>query len=236
MRNKFAIVAAASAPLILSAAGALAGEPLFCTPTTDRAQQTQMLLGRAAHALNPGAPRTGGHHISNLWLFPTADQDTVFAQYIVTTNQPSSKVAASEEHLELLRMKGDRIVERRDLTRNTDDSTLRAKRSSGERDWSASIGSGHTPSTTGTSVTANGSPASPHWSASIATGQVSTDSTQHLQVGTNVPGSQAPRAHWTSKIGTARAADSSTSAHNGKSSSNLISWAIIGSSKLAASV
>ena len=127
MRNKIAIFAAASAPLILSAAGAFAGEPEFRTPTTDRAQQTQPLLARAAHAVNAAASRAGEGQISNLWLFPTADEDTVFAQYIVTSNQLSSKAAASEEHLEVLRMKGDRIVEQRDLIRAVDHSALRAK-------------------------------------------------------------------------------------------------------------
>jgi hypothetical protein len=142
MRNKIATITAVSVPLILSAAGALAGDLQFQTPTTDRAQQTQTLLGRAAHAVNAGATRAGEVHISNLWVFPTADENTVFAQYTVTTNR--SNAAASEEHLELLRMKGDRIVEQRDLTHAT--------------------------------------------------------------------GSQTASAHWTSKIGTARAADSSTSA------------------------
>jgi hypothetical protein len=217
MRNKIAVVAAASAPLILSAAGAFASEPQFRTPSTDRARETQSLLARAAQAVNASAPRTGEEHISNLWLYPTADEDMVFAQYVVTTNKAS--VAASQQHFELLKMKGDRIVEQRDLTRAGDDSALPAKRSSDVRDWSASIGNGHTTSTTVTSATSEGTPASPHWSASIGTGQVTDDSTRRLQVASNLPPSHAPGAHWTSKIGTAHAVDSNTSAQNGNSPS-----------------
>jgi len=218
MRTKIATVAA-SIPLILGAAGAFAGDSQFQIPTTDRAQQTRPLLARAAHAVYAEGPRTGEGKISNLWLFPTAEEDTVFAQYVVTTDPSTSKVAASDKHLELLRMRGDRIVEQRDLTRATDDSALSAQQVSVERDWSASIGNGHTTSTTQTLATSAGSPASPHWSASIGTGRVSDDSGRHVQVATNVPGSLTARAHWTSKIGTAHAVDSNTNTHNGKSPS-----------------
>jgi hypothetical protein len=129
MRNKLAMVAAASVPLILSATGALGGEAQFRTPSTDRAEQTQALLSRAAHAVNIAAPRTRAEHVSNLWLFPTADEDTVFAQYTVTTDHSSKNAGASEEHFELLRMKGDRLVEQHDLIHAGDDAALGAKRS-----------------------------------------------------------------------------------------------------------
>jgi len=216
MRNKIAIFAAVSAPLILGATGALASQPQFQTPTTDRAQHTQTLLSRAARAVSAGAAQTAEEHVSNLWLFPTAEEDTVFAQYIVTRDQSPP---TSEEHLELVRMKGDQIVEQRDLTRATSDSTLRAKQTSSGRDWSASIGTGRAASTTETSPTSQGSPSSPHWSASIGTGHISDDSAQRLPAVAAVAGSQAPQAHWSSKIGTARAADPITSAHTRKSAS-----------------
>jgi hypothetical protein len=114
---------------------------------------------------------------------------------------------------------GDRIVEQRDLMHGAEDSAWRAEQSNGGRDWSASLGNGHTTSTTQTSATSVGSPASAHWSASIGTGQVRDESTQRRQIASKVLESQAPRAHWTSKIGTARAADSSTSTKTGKSPS-----------------
>jgi hypothetical protein len=116
MRSKIAIAAAAvAAPLILTAAGAFTGGPQFQTPTTDRAQETRSLLVRAARAINAEAPRTGKEHISNLWVYPTADDDMVFAQYVVTTNDGTA--ASSQPHLELLQIKGERIVRERDLTR-----------------------------------------------------------------------------------------------------------------------
>src|SRR5690242_337316 len=111
MSNKIAVFAA-SIPLMVSAAGAFAGD--FQTPTTDRAQQTRPLLNRAAHAVQDKVSRTGGGHISNLWVYPTGDEHTVFAQYTVTTKQTSSDAAAAQVHLELLKMKGNRVVEHHD--------------------------------------------------------------------------------------------------------------------------
>jgi hypothetical protein len=115
MRNKIAVFVA-SIPLLLSAAGAFGGELQFQTPKTDRAQQARPLLSRAAHAVHDKMSSTAGSRISNLWIFPTGDEHTVFAQYIVTPKQASSKLAASEVHLELLKMQGDRVVEAHDLT------------------------------------------------------------------------------------------------------------------------
>ena len=200
MKNKLAIVAAASVPLILSTAGALAGESQFQTPTTQRAEQTQTLLSRAAHAVNIETTRIGEAHVSNLWLFPTAAEDTVFVQYIVSAKPSSLNAEGSERHFELLRMKGDRIVEQRDLTHVADDSTLNAKRADGVLDWSASIGTGHVASGTEQSAAFVGSPASPHWSASIGTGHA-TSSTEPLGVSVGSPASP----HWSASIGTGHA-------------------------------
>lgn len=122
-----------------------------------------------------------------------------------------------------LTLDGDRIVESRDLTRTADDSALSSLQSKGGRDWSASIGNGHTTSNTTAAPSAAGSPSSAHWSASIGTGQVSGEPAvrpqavaTHLAGLTHVATSQAPSAHWTSKIGTAHAADSNKGAQNGK--------------------
>ena len=219
MRNKIAVLSA-SVPLMLSVAGAFGSELQFQTPITDRAQQTQPLLSRAAQAVHDKLARTAGDRISNLWLFPTGDEHAIFAQYIVTTKQTSSKAAAGQVHLELLQMEGDRVVEERDLTHIGDDSVLRAQQATGGPDWSAAIGNGHTMgSTAQTSAQTAGSPASAHWSALIGSGHVGDESTQHVNVAGNVTGSLAARAHWTSKIGTAHAVDSNTSTQNGKSPS-----------------
>src|SRR5690242_6778210 len=106
------------------------------------------MLSRAAQAVHDKLESTTAERISNLWLFPTGDEHTVFAQYTVTTKQTSSKAAATQVHLEILQMEGDRVVEERDLARIGDDSALRAHRVGGARDWSASIGNGHTASST----------------------------------------------------------------------------------------
>ena len=222
MSNRIAVFAA-SVPLMLTAAGAFGRD--FQTPSTDRAQQTQPQLSRAAQAVREKVASTGGDRISNLWLYPTGDDHTVFAQYTVTSERPSSKAAAAQMHLELLQLQGDRVVEERDFMRIGDDNTRRAEQVNGERDWSASIGNGHTTSSTAkTSVSSEGSPASPHWTALIGSGQAgdgseSHGSTQRLEVANNAHESPAARAHWTSKIGTARAFDSNTNTRNGKSPS-----------------
>jgi len=143
MRTRIALLASASLPLILAAAGAFAGEPQFRAPATDRARQAQPVLRGVARAIKAGTPETREERISNLWLFPTGDENTVFAQYVVTKGAAPSKVANSEDHFELLKLEGDRIVERRDLMYAPGDGTLRAQQSVGARDWSASIGTGH---------------------------------------------------------------------------------------------
>ncbi len=110
MRNNIAVLTSASAALILGVAGAFASGSQYHTPSTDRARETQPLLARAAHAVNTSV---GDAHISNLWVYPTADESFVFAQYDVTAS--SAPGAASQRHFELLKMQGDRIVESRDL-------------------------------------------------------------------------------------------------------------------------
>jgi hypothetical protein len=213
VKSRIGIVVAA-ALLSVGALEAVAGEPQFQAPSTERAREAQPLLTRTALALNAGAPLASGEHISKLWLFPTADADTVFAQYVVSGQTPS-KGATSQGHLELIKLSGDRIVEQHDLTRTADDSASYAKRSAGKLDETAFIGTGHATGTPVTSVTSHGSPASPHWSASIGNGHTSSDAIQLPEVVVNARAAAAPSAHWTSKIGTGHAADSSASAQDG---------------------
>src|SRR3569832_1892516 len=91
MSTKTASMPAASIALILGAAGAFASEPDFRTPTAARAQEAQPVLARAAHAVNAGVPHAG--YVSNLWIYPTAYEDVVFVQYVVTTNKASLAVS-----------------------------------------------------------------------------------------------------------------------------------------------
>jgi hypothetical protein len=214
VKSRIGMVVAAAALLSVGSLEAIAGEPQFQAPATDRARETQTLLTQAAVALNAGVPLAAGEHISNLWLFPTADADTVFAQYGVTNGRTRSKSAASQGHLELIKLSGDRIVEERDLTRTAADSSSYAKQPRAGLDVTAFIGTGHATGTPVTSAATHGSPASPHWSASIGNGHTSSDAVQRPEVVVNARTAAAPSAHWTSKIGTGHAVDSGTSVQN----------------------
>jgi hypothetical protein len=217
VKSRIGITVAAAALLSVGALKAIAGEAQFQAPATDRARETQTLLTQAAVALNAGVPLAAGEYVSNMWLFPTADEDTVFAQYTVSGAQTLPKIAASQGHLELIKLSGDRIVEQRDLTHAANDGAAYAKQPGGRLDETALIGTGHAMGTPESSVTTHGSPASPHWTASIGTGHTSSDShasadaVQHSEVSAKEGTSQAPSAHWTSKIGTGHAVDSSAS-------------------------
>jgi hypothetical protein len=183
MKRPFAKLAAAAIPLFLSSMGAFASEPQFKVPSTVRAEQTADLLARAASGFTTVE---GGGQIQNLWLFPTNDADTVFARY----------TSASSEHLALVTLRGDRIVEVRDLTAEP------------ATHWSAGIGNGHTSSTTTLNTSAKGTPASPHWSARIGTGQQTDGSDASSSQSKDVKQAQSSKVagpHWTASIGTARA-------------------------------
>jgi len=103
--------------LVLAAAGASGSDLEYQTPTTNRAHETQSLLNVAGHAVQDRVAVASGGGVSNLWLFPTGDDHTVFAQYTV----------ASRVHLELLEIRDNRIVAERDLTRSVDENTLSAQ-------------------------------------------------------------------------------------------------------------
>jgi len=64
-----------------------------------------------------------GAHISNLWIFPTPDSNTVFVHYTIGSDVRSSAEPDSE-HLALLEMRGDRIVKIRNSS--ADAGTLSA--------------------------------------------------------------------------------------------------------------
>ena len=238
MRSSLAIVAAASIPLLLSAPRASAGEVPFKAPATDRAQQSQELLSRAAYALNADvsarARSDRDERISNLWIYPTNDANTVFAHYTLTANDHTSAGLSTTQHLDVLTLRGNRIVNVQDLTAASAEgvrsSQLVAAAASDTGNWSAKIGNGHTTgsshTTGGSQITPTGSqgtPASPHWSASIGTGQAANAASDVNAKNAVDAKNDAPRgptklarasvststgAHWTSKIGTAHASES----------------------------
>ena len=219
MKSSLAILAAASIPLILSAPRASAAEVPFNSPVTDRAQQAQELLSRAAYALDAevsaGARSDGDVCLSNLWIYPTNDVDTVFAHYTLTANDHSPAALSSAQHLVILTLRGNRIATLQDLTaasagdERSDEGV--AAGPSDASNWSAKIGTGHSSSSTYFAPQrAQGVPASPHWSAAIGTGQAAhaaNDSPRGPAKLARASVFTSAGAHWTSKIGTGRASE-----------------------------
>lgn len=146
--------------LLLGSAPLIAGELPFNAPSTQSARENTKLLHRAAHALYDSAP--DATRIADLWLFPTNDANTVFAQYTLKTNAFG---VSSAEHLAVLTLQGDRIVGIRELT---DVAVGRPGDEAGSLDWTAMIGTGGTTKPgTGRASVARG-PAD--WTAKIGTG------------------------------------------------------------------
>ena len=188
-------------PLLLTSLAVSAAELPFNAPHTARAQESAQLLHQAAQALG----NLPDQHIANLWIFPTADANTVFAQYDV-----KGQGGASTPHLSVVKLGGSQIVEQTDLTGASAYAASGQERPSATAHWSASIGTGHAADTTATTAP-HGVPATPHWTAQIGTGAAasSANATQG-QRSASTKKSAVADAHWTSRIGTGHAAESST--------------------------
>ena len=215
MKSPRAALVTTAIPLLLTSLPLTAGELPFNAPATERANESAPLLhqtARALHDLPSGAAlgSSSGKHISNLWLFPTADADTVFARYNLTSDDGA---ASATEHLTVLTVRGNRILESRDLTSAHAES---ASNEPARLHWSAAIGTGHAATATVTSPNAtsssHGVPASAHWTARIGTGTAAASTTP-------IPDTKQPSssgqpsvaaAHWTSRIGTGHASDSTS--------------------------
>ena len=230
MKNPRAAPVATAILLISTSLPLTAGELPFNAPATERANESAPLLhqtARALHDLPSGAAlgSSSGKHISNLWLFPTADADTVFARYNLTSDgeATSDAAASATEHLTVLTVRGNRILESRDLTSANAES---ASNGPARLHWSAAIGTGHAASATATStkVTSNGAttasatssshgvPSSPHWTARIGTGTAASTTTIPDAIQPSSSGTEQAVAavHWTSRIGTGHASDSTS--------------------------
>ena len=226
MKSPKAVLVATVVPLLLTALPVSAGELSFTAPATERADQTALLLHQTARALYdsqsgavPGS--SSGKHISNLWLFPTADADTVFARYNLTSD---GEAGPATEHLAVLTVRGNQILESRDLTSSP---AQLASNEPAKLHWSAAIGTGaaasaEATSTKGTSAgvtnsnatnSSQGVSASPDWTAKIGTGTAASstntaaDTKQASHTG-NQP--EVAAAHWTSRIGTGHALDATS--------------------------
>jgi hypothetical protein len=242
MKSPRAALVATAIPLLLTSLPLTAGELPFNAPATERVKESALLLHQTARALydlpSGAALRTpGGKHISNLWLFPTADADTVFARYNLTSEEEATSGAAASatEHLTVLTVRGNRILESRELTSAHAES---ASNEPARFHWSAAIGTGYAASATDKSpkVASSGAtnanatssfhdvPASPHWTARIGTGTAAASATivpDGKQLSSSATQPAVAAAHWTSRIGTGHPADSTSpvtyasSAHGG---------------------
>lgn len=209
MNSSPKILVAAAVALLLNSASANADPVQFNVPSTVQAQQSAELLRRTADGFYKlplvGGNRTDGQGISDLWLFPTGDLQTVFARYTVDANDRGQ---SPNQHLAVLTVRDNQIVAVRELTDARLELTRNEGRTSDGLHWSAAIGTGHAADSTVASSAA-GSPASADWTASIGTGRaalprgVSQITPEVSSVGT----ASTAQAHWSSKIGSGRASE-----------------------------
>lgn len=206
MKTTHAALVAAAVPLLLSSLPLAADELPFKAPDTARAQESTQLLHQAARALG-NLPATspllaGERRISNLWIFPTADDDTVFAQYDLSSSKHGG---SSEKHLTVLRVRGNRVLEQRELTGAAGSSVSGQDLPTAAPHWSAAIGTGHVFSPV---ATGHGVPAAVHWSARIGTGTAASNaSATESQQPSSAKQPVVVDADWTSRIGTGHAAE-----------------------------
>jgi hypothetical protein len=114
--NVFALATALL--LTTSTYGAFAADPVN-TPAITQSAANADLIERSNHAVRQYVHGP----IADVWVFPTADANTVFVRYTVNTS----------EHLLLVEMKGDQIATLRDFTTEvTGPVTLEARAASQE--------------------------------------------------------------------------------------------------------
>jgi hypothetical protein len=206
MNIQLTATVAAAISLLLSSGPLAAAEPQFQVPVTAQARESAELLKQTAHAFDDRLASTLAPHgtqISNLWLYPTGDRETVFAHYTLSSNEGG---AAPTAHLALLTVSGDDVVRVRELSDASAELRPANAHTSGGANWAAAIGTGHASESNTDSGTTHGAPASPHWAAAIGTGSP-TRSTSVQE--SSVPAQQSvAQAHWASKIGTGHASES----------------------------
>jgi len=228
MKSSRTTLVATAIPLLLTSLPLAAGELPFNAPATVRAKESAPLLHQTARALydlpsSAALPTSNDKHITNLWLFPTADGETVFARYNLTSgDEPTSGAAASAtQHLTMLTVRENRIVESRELT----SAPVGSASNEPKPDWSAAIGSGYTARGTArtpkltisdennadTSHSSPGVLPSPHWTAAIGTGTAAARTSNVPDAQQNSSSETRPvlaTADWTSRIGTGHAVNS----------------------------
>lgn len=215
MKSSRAALVAAAIPLVLTSFRVTAGELPFTAPATEQARESALLLHQTARALQDSSSAAtarliGNQQISNLWLFPTAEANTVFARYNLTPpdKETSDAGQATREHLTVLTIRDSRIVESNELTSAPAELV---SRHSPSLDPSATIGTGYAAHAKETN-SPHGVPSSPDWTARIGTGTAATSRAGVGEIGQPVSSSAQPVtavAHWTSRIGRGDAFESS---------------------------
>jgi hypothetical protein len=109
MTRPLSAALAATLLLTLGARSASAAELVVNTPAIAQSVANADLIQRASKAVREYLPAP----ISNLWVFPTGELNTVFVRYTVETT----------EHLLLVEMKGAQITTLRDFTTPATTST-----------------------------------------------------------------------------------------------------------------
>jgi hypothetical protein len=102
MTRPISSVLAAALLLGLGAHNSFAAEPVVNTPATVESVANADLIQRASKAVRDSLPAP----LSDLWVFPTGEMNTVFVRYTVATT----------EHLLLVEMQGTQITTLRDFT------------------------------------------------------------------------------------------------------------------------
>lgn len=70
----------------------------------------------STHWSNDANTQPSPTNVSNLWIFPTGDSNSVFVRYTTSTAGESAMAEERSEHLALVEMRGDRIAKLRDFT------------------------------------------------------------------------------------------------------------------------
>jgi hypothetical protein len=123
MSKRISLLLAASVALAIASraypATPVAPSVVPNVPATELAERSADVIDRAVRAL---VALEGESRISKLWVFPTAEPNTVFVHYRTTKDVDAHEPGPSAEHLVMLELDGTRIAKLQDLT--TSPSTI----------------------------------------------------------------------------------------------------------------
>jgi hypothetical protein len=114
MSRRFILTIGLAAASFAMADAGYCSTPVPRAPDTEIATRSADLIDRAARAL---IAKEGESHVTRLWVFPTADANTVFVHYRWTADSFAHEPGATTERLVLMTLDGERIADMHDLTR-----------------------------------------------------------------------------------------------------------------------